>query len=139
MIRAIRSALTSGLILAALAAAPALANPCGIDQARSATVKGYDVGQTAMPEDQEKRLIEFADTAAHASNVCVFAQVDKQGAPAANQEVADARAAAVVRFLTDLGVKPDRIQTATQAEAVTLFGLLDNDQPDDRRVVVSHD
>ena len=131
------------LSIAALAfgllATPALANPCGFSESGRVVIKGYAVGATAVPEDQKSRLAEFADTAKHRFHICIFAQVDKQGSKDANRKVAQARADGVRAFLAQHGVPADAMTVAKQEEAMTFFGLLSSDQPDDRRVMVTHD
>jgi outer membrane protein OmpA-like peptidoglycan-associated protein len=125
--------------LLALAAAPALANPCGFDERGRMVVVGYAVGATAVPADQKPKLAEFAETAKFRNGICVFAQVDAQGSKEANIRVADGRAEAVRTFLVSKGVRPDAIRIGTQEKGFTLFGLLKEDQDDDRRVYVTHD
>ena len=122
----------------ALAATPALANPCGFKERGRIVVTGYAVGQTKVPDGEKAKLAEFADTAKHRFEICVFAQVDKQGSEEANQRVADGRAKAVSDFLKSKGVRADTIKIAKQEEAFTFFGLLKDDQDDDRRVMVTH-
>lgn len=122
----------------AFGAAPALANPCGFDEAGKLVVVGYDTGATAVPADQKEKLAEFADVAKHRFEICIFAQVDKQGTEAANKRVADARANAVRDFLMARGVKSDTVKIAKQDKGFTLFGLLKDNQDDDRRVTVTH-
>lgn len=122
----------------ALGATPALANPCGYDEAGKIVVVGYATGATAIPADQKEKLGDFAETAKHRFEICIFAQVDKQGSEAANDKIAEGRAKAVRDFLTSKGVKADTIKIATQDKAFTLFGLLKDDQDDDRRVLVTH-
>ena len=124
-------------VLLTLGVTPALANPCGFDEQRRMVVVGYAVGATAVPGDQKAKLAEFAETAKFRSEICVFAQVDKQGSEAANIRVAKARATAVRKFLLSKGVRDDTIQVGTQEKAFTLFGLLPSDQDDDRRVYVT--
>ncbi len=121
-----------------LGVTPALANPCGFAEQGRMVVVGYAVGATAVPADQRARLAKFAATAKFRDGICVFAQVDKQGSKAANIRVANARAAAVRKFLLAKGVRDDAIQVGTQEKAFTLFGLLPSDQDDDRRVYVTH-
>lgn len=116
-----------------------MANPCGFDEAGKVLVTGYKTGATAVPANQKDKLAKFADTAKHRFGICIFAQVDKQGSEEANQRVATARADAVREFLTARGVQPDTIKIAKQDKAFTLFGLLKDDQDDDRRVLVTHD
>ena len=129
------------LVLAALAtlpAAAAVANPCGFNERGRMVVTGYDVGQTAIPGDQKRRLAEFAETARYRDEICIFAQVDKQGSEAANRRVADGRAEGVRRFLIERGVPDGSIRVGTQAKAFTFFGLLPSNQDADRRVYVTH-
>jgi hypothetical protein len=121
-----------------LAAAPALANPCGFDERGRMVVVGYAVGATAVPGDQKPRLAEFAETAKFRDEVCIFAQVDKQGSDAANVRVADGRADGVRKYLISKGVRADAIKIGKQEKGFTLFGLLKEDQDDDRRVYVTH-
>ncbi len=121
-----------------LGVSPALANPCGFEERGRMVVVGYAVGATAVPADQRARLAKFAATAKFRDGICVFAQVDKQGSEAANIRVANARAAAVRKYLLAKGVRDDAIQVGTQEKAFTLFGLLPSDQDDDRRVYVTH-
>ena len=117
----------------------AFANPCAFKETARLVVKGYDVGATAVPEDQEERLAKFAETAKHRFEICIFAQVDKQGSDEANRKVAQGRADAVREFLIAHGVPADSMKIAKQEEAFTFFGLLSDDQPDDRRVMVTHE
>lgn len=125
-------------IVAALPAGAALANPCGYAERGRIVITGYKVGQTAIPADQKARLAKFAQTAKFRDKICVFAQVDKQGSKAANERVADGRAHNVQRFLESQGVPADAITINRQKKAFTLFGLLPSNQPDDRRVYVTH-
>lgn len=131
-----RKLLFAGLF--ALAAGPALANPCGFGEQGRMVVTGYAVGATAIPADQKARLDEFIETAKYRDGVCVFAQVDKQGTKEANIKVATGRAEAVRKYLVSKGVPADAIKIAKQEEAFTFFGLLPSDQQDDRRVFVTH-
>ena len=128
------------ILLLGLVAFPtaALANPCGFEQSRELVITGYGVGATAVPRKQQPRLAEFAETAKHTFQVCIFAQVDKQGSDKANAKVAAARANSVKSFLVKRGVKPDAIKIAKQEEAFTAFGLLSKDNDEDRRVTVTH-
>jgi len=121
-----------------LAAAPALANPCGFDERGRIVVTGYPVGGTAIPADQKPRLSEFAETAKFRDGICVFAQVDKQGTKEANIRVANARAETVRKYLMAKGVPANAIKIGKQEKGFTLFGLLKDDQKDDRRVFVTH-
>ncbi len=89
--------------------------------------------------DRWDKQTKFAATAKFRDEICVFAQVDKQGSEAANIRVANGRAGAVRRFLLSKGVRADTIQVGKQEKAFTLFGLLSSDQDDDRRVMVTHD
>lgn len=131
--------LFAAVFAATLVSGAALANPCGFEERGRMVIKGYPVGETSIPADQRERLSEFAETAKFRFQICVFAQVDKQGSDAANRRVVDGRAANVRRFLIDRGVRPDAITIATQEEAATFFGLLPSDQDDDRRVMVTHE
>lgn len=126
------------VIAVVLPATVALANPCGFEERRRMVVKGYDVGQTAIPADEKRRLAEFAETAKFRDSICVFAQVDKQGSKEANIRVATGRAENVRSFLIGQGVPAGAIEIRKQVEAFTLFGLLPSDQSDDRRVYVTH-
>lgn len=121
-----------------LPATAALANPCGFEERGRLTVKGYAVGQTAVPAGQKRHLAEFAETARHRDSICVFAQVDKQGSDQANERVAKGRAENVRRYLRENGVPDEAIRIGEQVEAFTFFGLLPSDQDDDRRVYVTH-
>ncbi|MEM8791867.1 MAG: OmpA family protein [Pseudomonadota bacterium] len=122
-----------------LAAGAASANPCGFPEAVRLVVKGYPIGGTAVPAEQRERLSKFAETAKDRFEICVFAQVDKTGSDAANQRVAEGRAQGVVNYLVNQGVPARYIEVAKQEEALTFFGLLPDNQDDDRRVVVTHD
>ncbi|MEM9044806.1 MAG: OmpA family protein [Pseudomonadota bacterium] len=133
----IRSFCAAGLV--AFVAGTAAANPCGFSEAATITIKGYPINGVTVPKDQQERLARFAETAKERAEICVFAQVDKTGSEEANRKVSEARANGVVRFLRDKGVAKENIQVATQEAAFTFFGLLPEDQSDDRRVVVSHD
>ncbi len=124
--------------LLTLGVTPALANPCGFEEQGRMVVVGYAVGATAVPADQRAKLAKFAATAKFRDEICVFAQVDKQGSEAANIRVANGRAGAVRKFLLSKGVRADTIQVGTQEKAFTLFGLLPSDQDDDRRIYVTH-
>lgn len=128
----------AAVLPATLPATGALANPCGFDESRRMVVKGYGVGQTAIPVEEKRRLAEFAETAKFRDGVCVFAQVDEQGSKEANVRVATRRAENVRSFLISQGVPARAIETRRQVEAFTLFGLLPSDQSDDRRVYVTH-
>ncbi|MBY8974543.1 OmpA family protein [Rhodobacteraceae bacterium NNCM2] len=133
-----RKTLITAIAFASLATT-ALANPCGFKQAGTIVIKGYPVGATAVPEAQKARLAQFAETAKHRYQICVFAQVDKQGSEEANRKVAQERANAVKAFLEAHGVAADTMKVAKQDDAFTFFGLLPEDQSADRRVVVTHD
>lgn len=124
----------------AVAALPGLAaaNPCGQDERGKVVVEDYATGQTAVPETYRDRLAAFAETAKARFGVCIFAQADAQGSEEANARVAQARAEAVRAFLVERGVEPGAIEIATQEKAITLFGLLPEDQSNDRRVTVTH-
>ncbi len=125
--------------IAFLMATPALAGPCGFDEAGRLVIKGYAIGATAVPAEQKARLTKFAETAKHRFGICIFAQVDATGSDEANIKVAQARAANVRQFLASHGVPDDVMVIEKQDKAVTLFGLLSDDQANDRRVVVTHD
>jgi len=122
-----------------LLATTALANPCGFKEKGRMVVVGYAVGATAIPAGQKDKLAKFAKTAKARFQICVFAQVDKQGSEAANVKVAKGRADAVRKFLLSKGVSDEAIKIGKQEKAFTLFGLLPSDQDDDRRVLVTHD
>ena len=122
----------------ALGAGQALANPCGFEEQGRIVVTGYAVGATAVPADQKERLDKFIETAKFRHEICVFAQVDKQGTKEANIKVATKRAEGVRKYLVSKGVPADAIKIAKQEEAFTFFGLLPSDQDDDRRVFVTH-
>lgn len=130
------SALTTAIAL--LIAAPALAAECGKGGEGPVTIN-YATGKTALTADHKRKLARFAETARHRDWVCVFAQVDAQGSKEANARVAEARAQNVKRFLVANGVKADRVLIAKQETATTLFGLLDDDQKNDRRVTVTYE
>ncbi len=125
--------------LAFLMATPALAGPCGFDEAGRVVIKGYAIGATAVPAEQKARLTKFAETAKHRFGICIFAQVDATGSEEANKKVAQARADGVRKFLASQGVPNDVMVIRKQDKAFTLFGLLSDDQANDRRVVVTHD
>lgn len=93
-----------------------------------------DAGLRYIPQGRD---LLAPDTARFRDGVCVFAQVDKQGSKEANIRVADGRADAVRRFLISKGVPAGAIKIGKQEEAFTLFGLLKEDQDDDRRVFVT--
>lgn len=129
------------LVLAALLVLPAgvaMANPCGFEERGRIVVTDYDIGQTAVPADQKRRLAEFAETARFRDGICIFAQVDEQGSDEANRRVAEGRAEKVRRFLLGEGVPEEAIKVERQAKAFTFFGLLPSSQDDDRRVYVTH-
>lgn len=132
----LRKIIIAGLFM--LAAVPALANPCGFEERGRMLVSGYAVGATAIPADQKQRLDQFIETAKFRDNICVFAQVDKQGSKQANIKVAKQRAATVRKYLIAKGVPADAIKVAKQEKGFTLFGLLPKDQAEDRRVYVTH-
>jgi len=126
-------------VMAFLMVTPALAGPCGFDEAGRLVIKGYAIGATAVPAEQKARLTEFAETAKHRFGICIFAQVDATGSEEANKKVAQARADGVRKFLASKGVPNDVMVIMKQDKAFTLFGLLSDDQANDRRVVVTHD
>jgi hypothetical protein len=125
--------------LAFLMTTPVLAGPCGFDEAGRLVIKGYAIGATAVPAEQKARLTKFAETAKHRFGICIFAQVDATGSEEANKKVAQARADGVRKFLASKGVPNDVMVIMKQDKAFTLFGLLSDDQANDRRVVVTHD
>ena len=127
------------MAMAFLMVAPALAGPCGFDEVGRLVIKGYAIGATAVPAEQKARLAKFAETAKHRFGICIFAQVDATGSDAANKKVAQARADGVRKFLASHGVPNDVMTIEKQEKAFTLFGLLSDDQANDRRVVVTHD
>jgi outer membrane protein OmpA-like peptidoglycan-associated protein len=124
--------------MALLMITPALAGPCGFEENGRLVIKGYAIGATAVPKEQKARLTEFAETAKHRDGICIFAQVDATGSEEANKKVAQARADKVRRFLASLGVSEDAMKIEKQDKAFTLFGLMPDNQDDDRRVVVTH-
>ncbi len=128
----VRTIVAAGLVL--LLATPVLANPCGFEEQGRMVVVGYAVGATAVPADQRAKLAKFAATAKFRDEICVFAQVDKQGSEAANIRVANGRAGAVRRFLLAKGVRADTITLGKQEKAFTLFSLLSSDQPSTRSI-----
>ena len=125
--------------MAFLMITPALAGPCGFEEAGRLVIKGYAIGATAVPAEQKARLTKFAGTAKHRFGICIFAQVDATGSEEANKKVAQARADGVRKFLASQGVPNDVMVIMKQDKAFTLFGLLSDDQASDRRVVVTHD
>jgi hypothetical protein len=125
--------------LAFLMTTPALAGPCGFDETGRLVIKGYAIGATAVPAEQKAHLTKFAETAKHRFGICIFAQVDATGSEEANKKVAQARADGVRKFLASQGVPNDVMVIMKQDKALTLFGLLSDDQANDRRVVVTHD
>ena len=86
IMRIFRKLLLAGAF--ALGAGQALANPCGFEEQGRIVVTGYAVGATAVPADQKERLDKFIETAKFRHEICVFAQVDKQGTKEANIKVA---------------------------------------------------
>lgn len=136
-----RTPLRTPLLAALCLALPslALANPCGTEERGKIVLKGYEIGQTAIPQAEVERLTRFAETAATRFELCVSASVDPTGSDAANKRVSDARAAAVVKFLTDRGADPDTIKISNvEKSQITLFGLLPDDRDSERTVYVSH-
>ena len=125
--------------MAFLMTTPVLAGPCGFDEAGRLVIKGYAIGATAVPAEQKARLTKFAETAKHRFGICIFAQVDATGSDEVNIKVAQARAANVRQFLASHGVPDDVMVNKKQDKAFTFFGLLSDDQANDRRVVVTHD
>lgn len=126
------------IAVAFLTAAPTFAAECGKGGQGPVTIE-YATGQSALTRDHKRQLARFAETAKYRDWVCVFAQVDAQGSKAANKRLAQARAQKVKRFLISKGVKADRILIAREEKGNTLFGLLDDDQQNDRRVTVSYE
>jgi len=130
-------ALTLALALpAALGLAPALAAECGGGGEGQVSVF-YDTGETRLDAADKARLARFAETAKSKTLVCIFAQVDAQGSEAANKRVAKGRAETVRRYLISQGVPADRIRIARESQSFTLFGLLGEDQKNERKVTVS--
>lgn len=126
------------ILVALLAATPALAAPCGAG-GDGATTLHYATGETGLTPQDKARLADFAAIAASKSHVCIFAQVDDQGSDAVNAVIAEGRAQRVKAFLVDRGVPADRIAIAKQEAGFTLFGLLSSDQAADRAVTVSYE
>ncbi|MEM6490015.1 MAG: OmpA family protein [Pseudomonadota bacterium] len=122
-----------------LMANAALANPCGFKQRGKIVVEEYAIGETQVPAPERERLAAFAETAKFRSNICIFAQVDATGTDEANRRVAEARAQSVRRFLAERGVPDDRMAIEKEETSFTLFGLIDAEQGNDRRVTVTHD
>ncbi len=123
---------------AAALAIPAYAAECGAGGKGQTTVF-YDTGKTAVTAQHKRDLAEFIDIAKSRDAVCVFAQVDAQGSDAANKRVADARANNIRRYLISQGVPAGNILIAKEDSSFTLFGLLDADQKNERRVTVSYE
>lgn len=126
------------VLMAGAFGVPAMAAPCGAGGEGTQSIH-YDTGKTGLTSAHKAKLATFIDIAKHRTAVCVFAQVDAQGTEAANKRVANARAENVKRYLIQQGVKADRIQIAKEEESFTLFGLLDEDSKNDRRVTVSYE
>lgn len=126
-----------GAVGALFFAGTALAAPC--DNANAGmTVLHYDTGVTALTGEQQATLDAFADTAKHRDSVCIFAQVDSQGSDDVNRRVSQARGDAVFDYLAAKGVREAAMEVRTQGKAVTLFGLVDDDSQNDRRVVLTY-
>ena len=120
-------------------AAPAMASPC--DEARKAlTLVHFETGQTDIPRAAIPKLEQFASTAKYKDSVCIRGQVDAQGGDAPkNRQIARSRALNIKLFLTSRGVREEIIEIQTQDQGFTLFGMLDPDQPADRRVRLTHE
>lgn len=117
----------------------AMAGAC--DEARNGlTLVHFQTSQTDIPSGFFDKLDRFASVARHRSAVCVFGIVDAQGGDAAlNRQIARSRALNIKLYLLSRGVPERAIEVETQNQNFTLFGLLDPNQPADRRVRLTHD
>lgn len=123
----------------ALAAGLAAASPCD-DAKNSMTLIHFETGESNIPKAALPRLEQFSSTAKYKDYVCIFGQVDAQGGDnAANMLLARNRAHNIKLFLTSRGVRDEVIEIRTQPMGFTLWGLLDSDQPADRRVRLTHE
>ena len=129
------------LLAAALVAAPGFARASACDEADNGlTLVHFRTGQTDIPSGFFDKLDRFASVARHRSAVCVFGIVDAQGGDhALNRQIARSRALNIKLYLLSRGVPEHLIEVETQNQNFTLFGLLDPNQPADRRVRLTHD
>lgn len=125
-----------GFAVLALPAA-ALADPC-IEANRGLTIIHYDIGSLATSAEDQARLEQFADVARYREQICIVGQADAQVADESAQPLAQARADTVAALLVRYGVPRDKIKVKVQQRGFTLWGALDDNQPNDRRVTVTH-
>lgn len=124
------------MVIGVTVASGATASPCDVAESGMVILE-YDTGVTALSADHKAKLDEFADVAKHRNSVCLRAQVDRQGSDEANRQVSEARGEAVRAYLLSKGVRAEVMEVRVQAEAFTLFGLIDDDSQNDRRVVLT--
>lgn len=138
--RLLAAALLAAACAPALTPAPALADACRTSGPGTIIIKGYEIGQTAIPAEERDRLAAFAETARHRFEICVSASVDRTGSDAANKKVSTARARNVVDFLAQHGVDRSKISVSNvEKSEVTFFGLFREDRAAERRVIIAHD
>ncbi|MEO1328326.1 MAG: OmpA family protein [Pseudomonadota bacterium] len=126
-------ALTAGLFTAGAA----VADPCDGAKSGMAVVK-FETGSTAINAEDQKRIKNFASRSLRSPRICLLGQADAQGDESANRRLAEARVEKVRRQLIASGARADRIETHIQDKQFTLFGLLDEDQANDRRVLMGY-
>jgi outer membrane protein OmpA-like peptidoglycan-associated protein len=127
----------AAMVFGILLTTGAAASPCDVAESGLVMLE-YETGVTALSADQKAKLDAFADVAKHRNSVCIRAQVDSQGSDDANRRVSAARGEAVRAYLASKGVRADAMEVRVQAEAVTLFGLLEADSQNDRRVTLTY-
>lgn len=115
----------------------AVASPCDVAESGLVVLK-YNTGVTGLSADQKAKLDQFADVAKNRNSVCIRAQVDSQGSEEANRRVSTARGEAVRAYLASKGVRAEIMEIRVQAQAFTLFGLIDEDSQNDRRVTLTY-
>ena len=128
---------TALMALVAGPTAEARSDAC-VEAQRGLTIVHYEIGSVATTAADQERLRDFADVARYKRDICVVGQADAQGDDASNRQLAQARADSVAGLLVLYGVPREKISVEVQERAVTLWGALSNDQPNDRRVLVTH-
>jgi outer membrane protein OmpA-like peptidoglycan-associated protein len=121
----------------------AAAEVCRPDSATSGryqpVILHFDTGSTAVkPEDQQK-LAEMAKVAkaSKVQQICIKGFADKQGDPAMNKKLSQARAQAVAAEFGKLGIGPDYLAMTGEGEpGGQFFASTEGKSESDRRVEV---
>lgn len=98
----------------------------------------YDVGSAEISQRDKTELKQFARTAKHRDQICLFGQADGQGDEEVNERLVRERVEIVRDYLIAHGVPKDRFSLSYQPRAITLWETLNPDNPRERSVTIRY-